>query len=94
MWKGSEVMAEYINKAEALHIYGQLRKEAMLEEDIRGMEAFNIAMSVLEELSTIGIVHCKECKHRRGGNCFKEEPKGFNYKKDTDYCSKGERRTE
>lgn len=88
-------MAEYINKAElkakidALHpsVYDETP-----EWNDGYYSAMNDIMAEATVLPTIDIVHCKDCKHRRGGNCFKEEPKGFNHKKDTDYCSKGERR--
>ena len=74
---GVRLMAEYINKAELI---AELKKDAQYDLE---------ALYTIEDMPTIDIVTCKDCKwHEKDGYC----PRLWAGSTDDFFCGYGERR--
>ena len=73
-------MSKYIKLEDAIH---NINLEVTGRKEYTGDMKANLFFA-LDDLPTIDIVHCKECKHRSAPKCA--------ITNDNDFCSYGERK--
>ena len=87
-------MAEYIKKSDAINAI--LHKQLIGETESYQISAYNAAIrkaaSAIGNLPTLGVVHCKDCKHYKTKYCsidiWHEAITIYRVKPD-DFCSRG-----
>ena len=81
---GADLKAEAVAVIE--HIAQYMEKDVLLNHS-RPLALAYLALT--EEVDSVPVVRCKDCKHEFGGSCI---ICGFQKRKPDDYCSYGERK--
>lgn len=81
---GADLKAEAVAVIE--HIAQYMEKDVLLNHS-RPLALAYLALT--EEVDSVPVVHCKDCKHEFGGSCI---ICGFQKRKPEDFCSYGERK--
>ncbi len=81
---GADLKAEAVAVIEQIAQY--MTKEALLHHS-RPLALAYLALT--EEVDSVPVVRCKDCKHEFGGSCI---ICGFQKRKPEDFCSYGERK--
>lgn len=81
---GADLKAEAVAVIE--HIAQYMEKDVLLNHS-RPLALAYLALT--EEVDSVPVVRCKNCKHEFGGNCI---ICGFQKRKPEDFCSYGERK--
>lgn len=75
----------------------KLNMDAFRRLDKASSSAYRKVGDILMDAPTIEaveVVRCKDCKHREDGECPMEQFYPWLDQEDTDFCSRGERRTD
>ena len=83
---GADLKAEAVAVIE--HIAQYMEKDVLLNHS-RPLALAYLALT--EEVDSVPVVRCKDCKHEFGGSCI---ICGFQKRKPEDFCSYGERKDE